>query len=152
MNSLLDKSGAASVPMPSRNFAATRRALTIALIASILVPLLCIAAYGYFDYQRRIADAYNVVDRLSRVAQEHALKVVDLNREIEARIVDLLDDTDDSGIRADEGRVYSRLNAIAADYPQLEAISVFGKHGDLLASSRLFPVPPISVDGRDDSR
>ncbi|MEZ2354937.1 hypothetical protein AB6804_31220 [Caballeronia sp. RCC_10] len=69
MNSLLDKSGAASVPMPSRNFAATRRALTIALIASILVPLLCIAAYGYFDYQRRIADAYKVPSESRRDRQ-----------------------------------------------------------------------------------
>src|SRR6516164_1512115 len=106
------------VPMPSRNFAATRRVLVVVLIASILVPLLCITGYGYFDYQRRIADAGNAVERLARVAQEHALKIVDLNNEIETRIVDLLDDSDDLKIRGDEGRVYSRLNAIAGDYPQ----------------------------------
>lgn len=138
--------------MPSRNFAATRRVLVIVLISSILVPLLCIATYGYFDYQRRIADANNIVDRLTRVAQEHALKIVDLNNEIETRIVDLLNDSDDLKIRADEGRVHSRLNAIASDYPQLAAISVFGKTGDLLASSRFFPAPQISVAGREDFR
>jgi hypothetical protein len=138
--------------MPSRNFAATRRVLVIVLISSILVPLLCIAGYGYFDYQRRVADAVNIVDRLTRVAQEHALKIVDLNNEIETRILDLLGDSDDLKIRADEGRVHSRLNAIAGDYPQLAAISVFGTNGDLLASSRFFPAPQISVAGREDFR
>jgi signal transduction histidine kinase/CheY-like chemotaxis protein len=136
--------------MPSRNFTATRRVLVTVLIASILVPLLCVAGYGYFDYQRRIADAVNVVDRLTRVAQEHALKIVDLNNEIETRILDLLGDSDDVKIRVDEGRMHSRLNAIASDYPQLAAISVFGRNGDLLASSRFFPAPQISVAGRED--
>ncbi|SOE91247.1 hypothetical protein SAMN05446927_8147 [Caballeronia arationis] len=77
-----NKSSEPATPMPSRNFAATRRVLVIVLISSILVPLLCIAGYGYFDYQRRVADAVNIVDRLTRVAQEHALKIVDLNNEI----------------------------------------------------------------------
>jgi len=60
-----DKSTEPDVPMPSRNFTATRRVLVTVLIASILVPLLCVAGYGYFDYQRRIADAVNVVVRIS---------------------------------------------------------------------------------------
>ena len=136
-----NKSSEPVAPMPSRNFAATRRVLVIVLISSILVPLLCMAGYGYFDYQRRIADALNIVDRLTRVAQEHALKIADLNNEIETRTLDLLGDSDDLKIRGDEGRVYSRLNAIASDYPQLAAISVFGRNGDLLASSRFFPAP-----------
>jgi signal transduction histidine kinase len=116
------------------------------------MPLLCITAYGYFDYQRRIADAVNAVDRLTRVAQENALKIVNLNNEIETRILDLLAEDDDSTIRVNEGRIHSRLNAIASDYPQLAAISVFGKGGELLVSSRFFPAPRISVADREDFR
>jgi hypothetical protein len=51
---------------------------------------LALSSYGYFDYQRRIADASDIVDRLTRVAQEHALKIVDTNNEIETRILELL--------------------------------------------------------------
>jgi hypothetical protein len=53
-------------PMPSRNFAATRRVLLIVLAVSIVFPLTCLAGYGYFDYQRRIADSNDVIDRLAR--------------------------------------------------------------------------------------
>ena len=48
---------AVDFPMPSRNFAATRRVLLIVLAVSIAFPLACLAGYGYFDYQRRIADS-----------------------------------------------------------------------------------------------
>ncbi|XUW92793.1 response regulator [Burkholderia sp. M6-3] len=148
----VDQISEPDVPIPTRDFEVTRRVLAVVLFLSVFVPLGCVAGYGYFDYQRRIADAGDIVDRLTRVAQEHALKIVDMNHEIETRIVELLDTDDDAKIRGHESRVHSRLNTIAADYPQLAAISVFGTHGDLLASSRFFPVPPISIAGREDFR
>ncbi|MGY6127078.1 PDC sensor domain-containing protein (plasmid) [Paraburkholderia strydomiana] len=140
------------VPIPARNFEVTRHVLAVVLFLSVLVPLGCVAGYGYFDYQRRITDSSDIVDRLTRVAQEHALKIADMNHEIETRIVELLDTDTDGEVRRHEGPVHSRLTTIAADYPQLAAISVFGTHGDLLASSRFFPVPPISIAGREDFR
>jgi signal transduction histidine kinase/CheY-like chemotaxis protein len=148
----VDNNSEPDVPMPSRNFVVTRRVLAIVLVLSVVVPLGCLAGYGYFDFQRRVADASDIVDRLTRVAQEHALKVVDMNNEIGTRIVELLNDDDDAEVRKHEGRIYGRLNTIAADYPQLAAISVFGTNGDLLASSRFFPAPRISIAGREDFR
>jgi signal transduction histidine kinase/CheY-like chemotaxis protein len=148
----VDQSSEPDVPIPARNFEVTRRVLAVVLFLSVLVPLGCVAGYGYFDYQRRITDASDIVDRLTRVAQEHALKIADMNHEIETRIVELLDTDNDGEVRRHEGPVHSRLSTIAADYPQLAAISVFGTHGDLLASSRFFPVPPISIAGREDFR
>src|SRR4051812_44857999 len=68
---------AVDFPMPSRNFAATRRMLLIVLAVSIVFPLVCLGGYGYFDYQRRIADSNDVIDRLVRVAQEKAGKGAD---------------------------------------------------------------------------
>ncbi|WP_027803880.1 hybrid sensor histidine kinase/response regulator [Paraburkholderia dilworthii] len=147
-----DQNSEPDVPLPSRNFELTRRVLAVVLVLSVFVPLGCVAGYGYFDYQRRIVDASDIVDRMTRVAQEHALKVADMNHEIGTRIVELLDNDDDAEVNRHEDRVHSRLNTIAADYPQLAAISVFGTNGDLLASSRFFPAPPISIAGREDFR
>jgi hypothetical protein len=60
-------------------------------------------SYGYFDYQRRIADASDIVDRLTRVAQEHALKIGDTNNEIETRILELSAKDDDVGVSERKG-------------------------------------------------
>src|SRR5229473_3164628 len=45
-------------------------------------PLLFIIVYGYVDYEGRLADSSEVIDRLARVNEEQAVKVLDLNREI----------------------------------------------------------------------
>jgi signal transduction histidine kinase len=138
------------LPLPSRNFAETRRILLVVLAAAVLIPLVCLIGYGYYDYQRRTVDASDVTDRLVRVAQEHAIKVLDLNSEMATRIVDLLDDSDDQQIRAQEELVHRRLSSIGGDFPQIAAISVFGANGDVLANSRYFPVPRVSIFNRDD--
>ncbi len=70
------------LPVLSRNFLVTRRVLAVVLVLAVLVPLGCVAGYEYFDDQRRSADTSDVVDRLIRVAQEPALKIVDMNSEI----------------------------------------------------------------------
>lgn len=67
------------LPLPTRNFVLTRRVLLLVLAASILIPFACLGIYGYYDYARRYADAEELTERLARVANEHALKVLDLN-------------------------------------------------------------------------
>jgi hypothetical protein len=42
------------LPLPLRNFAATRRMLLVVLAASILFPVVFLLGYGYYDYQRRM--------------------------------------------------------------------------------------------------
>ncbi|MCC8395179.1 response regulator [Paraburkholderia sp. MMS20-SJTR3] len=141
---------AVDLPMPSRNFAATRRMLLIVLAVSIVFPLACLAGYGYFDYQRRIADANDMIDRLARVADEQAVKVLDLNRQMASRIIDLLGNADDAQIRAREGELHARLREIGGDFPQVASIGLLGANGDLLASSLTYPAPTISIAQRED--
>ena len=136
--------------LPTRNFAATRRILWTVLSASILLPLVCLALYGYFDYQRRERDAADVVDRIARVADEQAAKVLDLNRIVTARVVELLDDDDETTIRNHELDVHRQLNVLGGAFPQIAAISVFGSTGKLIGSSRFYPVPDVSIAGRED--
>ena len=96
------------LPLPSRNFAETRRVLLLVLIGSILIPLACLAVYGYYDYQRRVSNADDLVERVVRVANEHAVKVIDLNQQLVTRIVDMLGESDD-----DQHRRAARLRCIA---------------------------------------
>ncbi|NML35438.1 response regulator [Paraburkholderia sp. G-4-1-8] len=136
--------------MPSRNFAATRRMLLIVLAVSIVFPLVCLAGYGYFDYQRRIADADDVIDRLARVADEQAVKVLDLNQQMASRIIELLGNSNDAQIRAREAELHERLRDIGGDFPQVSSIALLGANGDLLASSIAYPTPAMSIGQRDD--
>jgi signal transduction histidine kinase len=141
---------AVDFPIPSRNFAATRRMLLIVLAVSIAFPLACLVGYGYFDYQRRIADSNDMIDRLARVTEEQAVKVLDLNQQMTSRIVELLGNADDAQIRSRETELHDRLRAIGGDFPQVSSIYVLGAQGDLLVSSLAYPAPPISIAQRED--
>ncbi|MFM0566351.1 cache domain-containing protein, partial [Paraburkholderia sediminicola] len=141
---------AVDFPMPSRNFAATRRVLLIVLAVSIAFPLACLAGYGYFDYQRRIADSNDMIDRLARVTEEQAVKVLDLNQQMASRIVDLLGNADDAQIRAQEAGLHDRLRQIGGDFTQVASIYVVGANGNLLVSSRAYPAPVMSTSQRED--
>ncbi|SAL27669.1 integral membrane sensor hybrid histidine kinase [Caballeronia udeis] len=143
-------SAALDLPLPLRSFAATRRILLVVLAASILFPVVFLLGYGYYDYQRRMNESDDVADRVSRVADEQAVKVLDLNREISTRIVEMLADSDDVQIRANQKAIHDRLSVIGESFAQVAAITIFGVNGEMLASNRYFPVPAVSIANRDD--
>ncbi|SAK86828.1 integral membrane sensor hybrid histidine kinase [Caballeronia glebae] len=120
------------------------------LVASIVLPTACISLYAYFDYQRRQADALDTVARLVRVAEENAVKVLDLNTEMSSRIVEILGDLDETATREQQATLHARLNAMAGRLPQVAAVSVFSADGDLVANSRWYPAPDISILQRAD--
>ncbi|WP_277183774.1 hybrid sensor histidine kinase/response regulator [Caballeronia sp. BR00000012568055] len=138
------------LPLPTRNFALTRRVLLLVLAASVLIPLACLSIYGYYDIQRRYVDAEELTERLSRVANEHALKVLDLNQQLEARVVDMLGDSDDANITSRQEALHRTLDDMSGTLPQVAAISVFSAEGVLLANSRFYPAPSVSIADRDD--
>lgn len=138
--------------LSARPFRASRRVLIATLAASTFVPVICLGVYGYLDYEQRLANANSALTRLSRVAQEQASRILDLNVAMAARTMDVLGyDTRDE-IRQHEPLVHRRLEAISADYPQVASLSVFGPAGDLLASSRYSPPPAVAIADRDDFR
>jgi len=146
------ENGTLDLPLPSRNFALTRRVLLLVLAASVLIPMACLCIYGYYDYQRRFADAEELTERLARVANEHALKVLDLNQQLETRVVDTLGDSDDANIASRQQALHRALDDMSGTLPQVAAISVFGANGALLANSRWYPAPQVSIAERDDFR
>ncbi|TAM29399.1 MAG: response regulator [Paraburkholderia sp.] len=135
---------------PGHDFTVRRRTLIALLIAAIVLPCIYVAAMAYNDLRTREADATDAALRTLRVAQEHALKVFDMNEALEARIVELVHGEDDNGIRANEAQIHKKLDMIGGGYPQVASVSIFGRDGDLLASSRYSPPPPISIATRED--
>ncbi|SAK69065.1 periplasmic sensor hybrid histidine kinase [Caballeronia hypogeia] len=136
--------------VPERNFAAQRLTLYALLVAAIVLPCVYVAVIAFTDYHARVADASEFVARNARVAEEHALKVFDLNVTLNERIVDLLDGLNADAIRRDSDTIHRRLKGISGIYQQVAAASVFGPDGQLLATSRTYPTPDISVADRDD--
>ncbi|MEI6000102.1 response regulator [Paraburkholderia bengalensis] len=136
--------------LPFRNFARTRKVLFLMLAATVVLAVGCLTGYGYYTYQQRYGNAVDASERMSRVAQEQALKVMDLNAEIVSRVDELLGDMTDDQIARNESTIHQRLEKIGGSFPQLEAISIFDASGRLAASSRVYPVPSVNIQDRDD--
>ncbi|WP_179402833.1 hybrid sensor histidine kinase/response regulator [Burkholderia guangdongensis] len=135
---------------PEHDFAVRRVTLIVLLIAAIVLPCAYVSVMAYDDLRTREAAASDVTMRTVRVAEEHALKVFDLNETLDARIVDLVQDLDDATVRNDESDIHEALDSIGGGYPQVAAISIFGASGALLANSLYYPVPYASIANRDD--
>src|SRR6266702_6550808 len=79
--------------VPEQNFAVRRMTLIALLVAAVVVPCVFVAAMAFSDLRTREADATDLTLRTVRVAEEHALKVFDMNEALNARIVDLVRDS-----------------------------------------------------------
>src|ERR1700754_390679 len=136
--------------VPEHNFAVRRATLIALLVAAIVLPCVFVVAMAISDFRAREAEATDMALRTVRVAEEHALKVFDMNEALDARVVDLVEGLDDAGIRAREAAIHDKLLSIGGGYPQVASMSIFSSDGTLLASSRFYPAPPLSIAGRDD--
>ena len=136
--------------VPEQNFHVRRMTLIALLIAAIVLPCVYVVAMAFSDLRAREADATDLTLRTVRVAEEHALKVFDMNEALDARVVDLVQGLDDDGIRSREAEIHDKLRTMGGGYPQVAAVSIFGENGILLASSRFYPAPLVSIAKRDD--
>ncbi|WP_133646479.1 hybrid sensor histidine kinase/response regulator [Paraburkholderia flava] len=136
--------------VPEHNFAVRRMTLIALLVAAVVLPCVYVVAMAIGDLHAREADATDITLRTVRVAEEHALKVFDMNEALDARVVDLVQDLDDNGIRSAESAIHEKLRVMGGGYPQVAAVSIFGGDGTLLASSRFYPAPPVSIVDRED--
>lgn len=136
--------------MPEPDFAVRRVTLIVLLAAAIILPAVYAAAVAYSDFHARVAAATDATVRTVRIAEEHALKVFDLNETLDARVDDLVRGLDNDAIRAREADIHNRLQSIGGGYPQVASVSIFGPEGLLLANSRYYPAPHASIAARDD--
>ncbi len=141
----------ASYPaLPEPDFAVRRATLIALLAAAIVLPFVYTATTAYSEFRTRVAAATDVTMRTVRIADEHALKVFDMNEMLDARIDNLVRGLSDDQIRAREANIHDKLLQLGGGYPQVASISIFGPDGMLLANSRYYPAPHTSIAQRED--
>lgn len=128
----------------ARTLSRLRRAVMV-VIALALVALLGTAIWLYHE---EFQDAEHKLRAAVGVAQEHALKIIDTNEMLLARMLDLLGDSPDSAWLARDKELHDRLNGMAAGLPQVQGLFVNGADGRMLGSNRTFP-PNRQIDFAD---
>lgn len=108
----------------------------------VVLPVLAYAGVGFYRYQRIAADTELRVGRGLSVAHEHALKVLDTNDILLARVADATGLEDSASLRAREPLLHQQLQAMSRDRPQITSIWVRAASGEPIASDRASPAPP----------
>ncbi|TWG88448.1 signal transduction histidine kinase [Cupriavidus gilardii J11] len=133
-------------------FASQRRTLRALLVIAVALPAAMVAAWGWLALRHDMDNAELRAAGMARVVQEHASKIFDTNHQINSRLRDVTAGMSNAEVRQHEQELHVRLADIVGGVSQASSVSVFDNQGRLLASSRFFPVPPISIAQREDFR
>ena len=126
---------------------ALRRLQIFAQLAWAL-PLIAFATLAAILYQQEFSASQQAIDRASRVAQEHALKLFETNAMLLQRMLDLWGTADDAEMLARGMEIHERLKRMAADLPQVQGLFINGSDARALATSLVYP-PPRDIDYSD---
>ena len=146
---------AASVVVSARPRALAR--LRRVIVVALALPAILFAGVVWYLYQQAFSDARQTLDGVARIAQEHALKLLETNEMLLQRMLDLLGDADDSTLLARGAAIHERLEGMAKGIPQLQGLFVNGADARMLASSSdiysllelasAAPLPRIAITG-----
>ena len=122
--------------------------LRLLLMASLIVPLGFLGGIASYERHRLFGEAYGDITRLSAVAKEHALKVVETN----ALVLDRMEEHV-HGLGWDEiearGRVIQRwLQGLDKDLAQITTLQLARPDGRVAALSTAWPTPQLSIAER----
>lgn len=113
--------------------------LRVLLLASMLLPFLAAVLLAGLPPQHDRRDTQ--VERITAVATEHALKVVDTNGLVLDRMGELLQGLSWPEARAQRERIYNGLRGLDQRVNQLRVLHIVEPNGDLLAISIAWPTP-----------
>jgi signal transduction histidine kinase len=114
------------------------------MAAAIVLPVTYLACSAVNDLHVRRTEATDVAVRMVRVADEQASKMLDLNKALQERIAELVQNRSGSQIRADRA-LHDRFQELGASYPQVADIAILDDSGTVLNRSRQFPAQPVSA-------
>lgn len=146
---------AAAATTAAADSASTRltvRALRLSMTMAVALPTLLFLVAAWIFYGQAFDDARLRVDREARIAQEHALKIMENNESMTRAVLDFVAPMNPSEVAARERELHGKLSALGSGLPQVQAIWLLDAEGKGLASNRFFPVPKIDVSDRDSFR
>jgi two-component system NtrC family sensor kinase len=125
-----------------------RRASRPLLLLSIVLPWLLFGAFALSDYRGHTEGAREQIGATTDALAEHAQTVVETADLALARVLDHVQDQDWQTI-AGSAETHDFLLSLKQELPQLESVFLVSPAGINVASSRGFPLPPISDADRD---
>lgn len=119
--------------------------LRFMLVASLLVPMSFLGGVSWYDYRRSVAEAFADVDRLSAVAREHALKVVETNSLVLDRMEDRVRGLSWPEIEAQGEALHHWTRVLDESIAQIVALHLVRPDGRVTVLSIAWPTPAISI-------
>ncbi len=140
--------GAAGPAGPDRVRARLPFSLRFMLVAALLVPLAFLGGAAWYDHHRLVAAAFADVNRLSAVAKEHALKVVETNSLVLDRLEDRIRGLDWEEIEAQGEGLQRWMRTLDDSIAQITSLHLVRPDGRVVMLSIAWPTPPISIADR----
>jgi len=134
-----------------------KRALTIRLIwlamgASLLIPLALFVAASWINYRHTEDLAVERLERSLDIEQEEAQQSFTFIQHTLNDALALVDGLSPEEIRTRRPEIEQRLQALVADLPVLESVSIFDSQGNELAATSGAPPANEGVDVKDSIR
>ncbi|WP_051676268.1 histidine kinase dimerization/phospho-acceptor domain-containing protein [Polaromonas glacialis] len=140
----------AEVLQPKRPLSAALAPLRALMVLFIAFPLLAYLAYGADHYQQMRQESELRLDRTLRIAQEHALKVLQTNEILLEQAVAAQGNDDEAALRHRQLALHQQLSALSRGKAQTDFIWLWDASGQPLVNNRIYPVPPgLNVSDRD---
>ena len=122
--------------------------LRAVIVLALAVPLIALCAVATYLYHQAFDDARRELNTVSDIAHEHALKLLETNEMLLARMLDLLGNASDAELLSRGAEIHERLKEMARDLPQVQGLFVNGADARSLGTSRVYP-PPRQIDYSD---
>lgn len=117
---------------------------------SLVVPVVLFIIVASSTRLEALGAARSRLDRTAKVAEEHAIRVMETNFVIAREIRRTLELGGRRGSPVDALALHERLRELGADLEQIQSIWVWNAQGRPLASNRFYPPPPaLNVSDRD---
>jgi len=115
--------------------------MRLVTVLALLLPVLALVIVAGYLYRQAFEEARQDLNAASRIAQEHALKMLETNEMLLARMLDLLGTADEAALLARAVELHQRLKLMAQELPQVQGLFLHGADGRSLGTSVVYPAP-----------
>ncbi|HLL18416.1 MAG TPA: hybrid sensor histidine kinase/response regulator, partial [Rubrivivax sp.] len=124
--------------------------LRVFAVLCVLVPLAIYAVVGAWRYQQLRAETDVRLDRSLRIAQEHALKIFEVNEGLLDRLAEVLGEQGSAPLKLQEAELQRQLRMLSAGKPQIHSLWIHDAEGKAIATDQTSTASgAVSVADRD---